>query len=64
MKNTNYLKIAAAGTAAFMISAATGNGQHILRCGEHSSGFRIHISKCYPRGLRIYRGLRIHSLGG
>ena len=24
MKNTNYLKIAAAGTAAFMISAATG----------------------------------------
>ena len=55
MKNTNYLKIAAAGTAAFMISAATG-------------GFRIHISECYPRGLGIrecyLRGLWIHSICG
>ena len=33
MKNTNYLKIAAAGTAAFMISAATARGLRIYSLG-------------------------------
>ncbi len=39
MKNTNYLKIAAAGTAAFMISAATG---FTVLAGAFGRGLWIH----------------------